>query len=51
MMDRISIEDVYKRSLFQTKDQQTFYLTNHKLKKEVVNTITIGEVIVFSQKN
>ena len=51
MMERISIEDLYKRSLFQTKDCSVYYLVNQKMKKEVIDTITIGEIIVFSSKS
>ena len=51
MMERISIEDVYKRSIFQTKDCCVYYLVNQKMKREVIDTITIGEIIVFSSKS
>ena len=51
MMERISIDDLYKRSLFQTKDCSVYYLVNQKMKKEVIDTITIGEIIVFSSKS
>ena len=34
-----------------TKDHLIYYLTNQKMKREVISTITIGEIIVFTNKN
>jgi len=50
MMERLSINSVEKRSMFHTKDVGIYYLTNQKYKRQLIETIAIGEIIVYSKK-
>jgi hypothetical protein len=36
--------------MFHTKDVDIYYLTNQKYKRQLISTIAIGEVIVYSRK-
>ena len=36
--------------MFHTKDVSIYYLTNQKYKRQLIETIAIGEVIVYSRK-